>query len=530
MNGLTYTIRLLEPLLASTLEGDPNSNTSLPYVPGGLVRGALIAAYQGEKKLNDLDATDDELRRLFLDGSTRFLHAYPGVDGRRSLPTPLSWRSPKHQQDQIFDLSLHLQVIEEPKAVSGYGLAMGEQATLAELIWQVNVHTQRDAVLGHAAEGQGAVYRSQALAAGQTFLGIILTQTEQDAQQLNRFMNRQEHLLGGARTAGYGRVIFEKIAGLPTLWQELEPGVFDRAEYTQVLVHCLSDVILRNAHGQYSLDLPNALGRRLGGEVRIVQRGGQDLAFCNSTLVGGFNRKWNLPLQQAQALQAGSTYVLAFFPPVKGSNLLALQERGIGERLAEGFGRLAFLELPSSESDSGLMSVLQRHSMTVDQPVVSGEIAMSETDTSLGQLLLTRLLRQDLEERLSVTLNQIEIKGRVSTSQLARWRVLARDVLATRKPERMVTFLERQQQRRTRAWVEIERARVIATGGSQRLSEWIETLVRNNQEVWNYISRPRERSLGQGLQTNLTSDLTFEFAIRLLDGVLAKAARKQAES
>ena len=43
MNGLLYTLRTLEPVLANSLGGDANSAQSLPYVPGGLVRGALAA-------------------------------------------------------------------------------------------------------------------------------------------------------------------------------------------------------------------------------------------------------------------------------------------------------------------------------------------------------------------------------------------------------------------------------------------------------------------------------------------------------
>ena len=42
MNGVRYTLRLLEPVLANSLAGDANSAQTVPYIPGGLVRLSLI--------------------------------------------------------------------------------------------------------------------------------------------------------------------------------------------------------------------------------------------------------------------------------------------------------------------------------------------------------------------------------------------------------------------------------------------------------------------------------------------------------
>ncbi len=58
-------------------------------------------------------------------------------------------------------------------------------------------------------------------------------------------------------------------------------------------------------------------------------------------MIGGFNRKWGLPLPQALAVRMGS--VLVFKDPGCDPTLLDdLEVRGIGERRAEGFGRIAF--------------------------------------------------------------------------------------------------------------------------------------------------------------------------------------------
>src|SRR5690606_37239138 len=42
---ITYTLTLEEPCLLAAPGGDPNTEQSLPYIPGGAVRGALAAAF-----------------------------------------------------------------------------------------------------------------------------------------------------------------------------------------------------------------------------------------------------------------------------------------------------------------------------------------------------------------------------------------------------------------------------------------------------------------------------------------------------
>jgi len=87
MDGFIYTLTLEEPVLANSLGGEPNSANSLYYIPGGAIRGAAILAYGP-----DQDAAEGEFKRLFLNGETRFLNAYPLMNRKRALPAPLTWQ------------------------------------------------------------------------------------------------------------------------------------------------------------------------------------------------------------------------------------------------------------------------------------------------------------------------------------------------------------------------------------------------------------------------------------------------------
>src|SRR5262245_10166531 len=98
MRALTFNLQLLEPMLVTTRQGDPNSAVSFDYAPGSVIRGALISLYLRKQKRKELDAHDQQVRDLFFNGRTRYLNAYPlaVIDNTgamsRTSPTPLSWR------------------------------------------------------------------------------------------------------------------------------------------------------------------------------------------------------------------------------------------------------------------------------------------------------------------------------------------------------------------------------------------------------------------------------------------------------
>ncbi len=107
MNALVFELRLLEPLLiGDPLSGDPNSATTLDFIPGSVLRGALIEQYLKQPGYT----TDDvEFRSLFFE-QARFLHAYPAREQIRFLPTPLSWHREKDalETEPILDLAFGL--------------------------------------------------------------------------------------------------------------------------------------------------------------------------------------------------------------------------------------------------------------------------------------------------------------------------------------------------------------------------------------------------------------------------------------
>jgi CRISPR-associated protein Csx10 len=346
---LTFRIRLIEPLLATGLEGDPNAGTGLNYIPGALLRGAAINGYTGNKCARDAD-----FRHLFLDGSTRFLNGYPEIaTAQRALPCPLSLFLDKHRPLNSHQVEDHAADGASPSS----GVAWRQVAGAAPFVnlragnsrsvlpsRTVHVHTQRDRRKARAVSGSGAVFRYESLAAGQSFIACVICEPSR-APYITTLLEGNR-CLGGSRTAGYGHVCIEPLDDPVDVdhWSEsggLAIGNRTDLRDAALRVTLLSDAVLRDHQsGQHAANL-STLVQAIAKPLNIATRTLDDVvAFLQAGVVGGFNRRWGLPLPQTAALRMGSVIVFKNVS-VKKDRLQDLLASGIGERTVEGFGRVA---------------------------------------------------------------------------------------------------------------------------------------------------------------------------------------------
>lgn len=505
MNGFLYTLTLQEPVLANSLGGDPNSADSLFYIPGGAVRGAFIQKWAGPA-----DAADDEFRRLFLSGATRFLAACPLLQGQRAVAAPRTWQVERKPAPDTAKRVFHRAPagLDTRSVNFDWHRLEGQTLFSANEAWQVNIHTQRDAERGRATSAAGAVYRYISLPTGTQLQGAVLTENAADAKKLRSLVGEKSIiLLGKARTAGYGAASLE-LADLPKDWRE--SGQTFPAVKDVFTVTLLSPALVRDANGQFSLDLAPALAAHLGiqpGQVEVVCR--------SAAVVGGFNRTWGLPLPTATAIAAGSVFRVKANLPLE--KLQALEESGLGERRAEGFGRVAIdLELPANEIPWKPIDLAQAGEPTGSLPAKD----------PLAALMLTRLLRRDLDEKL-VHAARAAMAGygsNVPNSQLSRWRIILRDALPKRDLARVQKFC--QESKGKAGWKKMEKARVRIGNTTPRLTEWIETVLEQPASLYSAlgVDETLERRLGSN--SAKISDLNAEYRLRLLDAVLAMLAKQ----
>ena len=528
MKIIPYRVTLLEPLLATRIAGDPNSGVSYPYLPGSLVRGAAVAAYMREKAIAALDAGTEEVRRLFFDGRTRYLNAYP-VDARgiRTLPTPRSLFHVKGEESSIYDFAIETISEVDDEKVQFVAAARESQP----FCWieddhiffvaperRINVHTQRDRVKGRATEESGAVFQYDALEEGQTFAGWVLVDDDADVEPVSSLL-RRSYRLGGSSNSGYGRVAVE--VGTPQdIWRETPNRIAPIDDGETFVVTLLSDTLVRDPDtGQYTWNLQPALQRLLGVEIECIQADDQRSVWRLEE-VGGFNRTWGLPLPQAQAIAGGSAFVFRARATIPLEAISSVEWRGIGERRSEGFGRLAF----NWQSEARLTRVAPPEASPIAQPAPKLDGVAYEKAQQMAQ----RMLRRKLDGMLRKAINDLQIPKRppISNAQISRLRIIAREALPHGDLARLQKYVEENIKTRRSVRDQFNQTRL----GSERLSRWLEERLSQPETVWNKLGAQNiSKRIGDNVQVSAYGNevLACEYTIRLIDGVLAKLAKER---
>jgi CRISPR-associated protein Csx10 len=471
-------------------------------------------------------AVDPEARALFLDGTVCFLNAYPSPGETRLLPRPLSWMVEKDQADDssapLYDLAIDPQAaIEQPKPPrSGDYVRLSppeprDQPSLDALgtlptamlyspRQQGDVHIALNAP--NVRTDENAVYRYDAIAAGECFAGAIVAPDDAPLDRLAPLIAQGTELyLGGAHSAGYGRVRVEA-AGMVEGWSEYLPSDQDAAGL--VVVTLLSDAILRGPHGQVDADMDGALARLLGLQALTPL-----WRYRRTRLVGGYNRKWGLPLPQSWALAAGSAFVYDAdrmdADRVDAGRLRALVACGIGERRAEGFGRVAVNWHVWPKIAQGPVPRLSRLPVSLSSPSLA-----------LAERMAERRLRLELERGLIAAVADARISRPPQNTQLSRVRNAAQRALHTESLAPIADHLANLKG----AKEQLRSARI----DGESLLDWLETRVKEQDVEKTVLQRSRLPRLA-GVEAKLTPALQALYTARLIDGVMKKAIRQNQE-
>ncbi len=452
-----------------------------------------------------------------------YLNAYPEIEEERSLPIPASWFTEKDLVNEdtatIYDLAFGpapgpgalkppkgglfcLLEREEPEAWK-HPLYRA-RATLVEPARTDQVHIALEDV-NRRGEGN-LVFRYEALAAGQNFVGVVLAPEGEDLAEIKELLTAGDLQLGAAHLAGYGRVRVEIVQEVERGWREYEGG--DLPSTGPLVVTLLSPAILRSDSGQVGWDGGQALAHNLdlpsGTRPKAV--------FGRVELMGGYNRKWSLPLPQAWALAAGSVFVFDA-PEIDRTTLQAALDHGVGERRAEGFGRIAvnwqaankISRLPRSEPEAIAVS-------------------LSEESQRLARAMAQRRLRAVLDQELTrqVAAEAGRLRYPPSNAQLSAIRQAA---LAGWTQQRMEPLLGYLDNLKGAGQSQLEQCRI----GDQTLSQWLrERAQKLDVEQQLLGSRPLPTLASQ--TATLDQALRIEYTARLIDGVMKTTARIKQEA
>ncbi|MGH2545005.1 MAG: RAMP superfamily CRISPR-associated protein [Ardenticatenaceae bacterium] len=532
MNALKLTIDLNEPLLMTGVaNGEENSSATLDYIPGSALRGMCAAAYLRAYPQTEGDLAAHELARaLFFSLRVRFLNGYPAHPNdptRRALPCPLSWVTEKDQfylpNHSTWDLAVEPDVTETDPAGEPNKL----KSVRRPFFWQedradddplalfspprrVTVHNASDdpRVKGPA---MSTVFRYEALAARQHFIAYIISEEAALLNELRHDLSNGPIFLGGSQTAGYGRATLTVAPKDETwTWEQGEAQVEEVDDFT--IVTLLSDAILRTPDGQPSTDLPAALRSAL----KRAELPNPECIFSQTQVVGGFNRKWGLPLPQQWAVARGSTlvYRAADLPTADLESILLI---GIGERRNEGFGRIGVNLNPR-----------EVFSTQEPSPVSASAGALSDGSKDLARQMARRRLWAAVQAAIPEYLGKVHFfANRPRNTQLSRVRQVVREGQQQGNLQLVTEHLDRL---RKTARDQFTNNRLDVPGGHRTWEQWLRDRAAQHDALDLLKLDPAERRF-QIANEDATADagkfqkLKVEVTALLVDAVLRKAIK-----
>lgn len=511
---LPYTITLNAPALLTDLGGDPNSSSSLAYIPGAAIRGAVARALGDPDKDPGDSAKRERFHRLVLSGAVRYLNAYPVAGSVRAFPAPVSVRVEKDAPENAHDLSLNWPEEQlRPAEWSFLKLESGDNQGVS-VDFEGAIHNQRDRERGRAwkrpdGSAAGAIFHYEAVSANQRFAGVIAIEGESEAsvEELKATL-KDRHLFGRSRRSEYGgdgTLIFGQLQK-----RELTQVAESVAAGERFRCVLLSRYVGRDQQtGQPDpMAIEEEISLAFGGECTVVDR------FFAYAIAGGYNRKWRLQLPQTPVLEAGSVLVLRSEKSIDREQLEAVEGAGFGERRIEGFGRVAFLKIrPPLLAKPENAKKHFRPSTAVPSLVarMQAELLCTHLDRAIDQLA-AELARAGKSIPSPALLSRIRTplrSGVAGLQELLRWLNPGPHALSRRALEPL------QQCRLTNGLNLAEWLRATATDGPTLPGERIETIAQRT-----YLA---DKSHAQSLLASRSSEQ--ETRVRLIDTTLATLIR-----
>lgn len=532
MKAVNFLLHTKQPILATSLQGDPNSDVSYPYIPGSMLRGALIGRYLKQYPPTESDVLDNlDVIRLFFDGTTRYLNAYlwDQEQERCSLPIPNCLCKSKGEEDPDYISNIIYHHLDSPKQVHGFCVIDENNIRLHKVNRRINIHNKRDRKRGSGIEGSGAVFRYDAIDSEQTFQAMVLCDHDEDGDIIKSLLQREDLWLGGSQSAGYGHVTVQLLED--DSWNEVGLDWEERSSQSKLTVTLLSNVILRDDCGQPTTDpkvLTKVISEELGINLSYLD------SYANVEVVGGFNRKWGLPLPQVPSITAGSVFVFEKPEEILDESVHDVESQGIGERKIDGFGRISINWI--TEIDELQVDKNSKTNHDHESEAVTNQKESNNQVDEIAQIMAKRILRQKLDELLLKQIKpNIPTEAKhiyVSNSQLSRLMNVTRQSLSERSNKLLYQLIGEQEESTNlnrNAREQFKRTKINDQSFDKQIRDWLANPQDWINKAWgsdndgnNPVVEGNPAIPIAGYTEVLNYDMALEYTFRLIMAVSRK--------
>lgn len=423
MEYLFYKIDTVEPVKMSGQNKAEETQGSLDYITGSSVRGAMIGQYERIFKIS-LSENADVKRKLLKD--VFFLNAYPmsadPLTGKaiRTLPAPFCFYTDKKNLDAYEGTAIPIRCGFDKTAVAK---PEDERICCAEpfvyfgsdTVYGVKVekefklHVSVNPSKNHGLER--AMFRYETILPGQSFCGAVIVKDETMAEKIRKLVSNGIFYLGGSKGSGYGRVRM-------TLLNDVKEETVLESEWGQgqneIYIYYVSDALLLDEYGNLTGHLPEKLIETTLGINHVKYEGG----IGRTVNITGYNSSWRSAMPQMTGIKAGTLQKYSFDGDTSRlkEKVWLLQEKGIGLRRQEGYGRILILS-------GGFIQRYWKRDDREEKQNQGGAENLSHTGQAQAQLLLKNLYRQhvmrEIDRRVVETARTISRRS-VSNAQLGR--------------------------------------------------------------------------------------------------------------
>lgn len=349
-------INPLSSLVITDTQGDPNMVKTKEYINGSVVLGLFAKIFLKSRK------PDEEFYRLFLQGGLLFTNGYiSDGDGAETIsyPIPISMEKDKHpeKEDSIkaYDFiygdesenNAGITRLDEEtastkdtkkKPIAGFGYI--KEKDNKNYIKTISVET---AINFHNSINNGqadnTVFNYESIKKDQVFISFIIGDRDDlccIADLLRDYISDKHFVyIGRSKSSQYGKALI-KLEGplsyknpyLLSIRGNLAENVSANTE-GKVVITFLSNTIVYNDFGYSTVDI-DVLSKYIG--VKILNQS------TRKSYVENFVSAWKAKKPSENMFAGGSSFLLEKLP----DNYEKFELYGLGERTAEGFGRVAF--------------------------------------------------------------------------------------------------------------------------------------------------------------------------------------------
>lgn len=404
IHSLSYQLTTLDDVVIAKVIGEQNTVNTAQYIPSTAIRGlvAQLIDTNGNKK-----HTDDFFKNAILSGNVRYLPAF--LQGTEPIARVFGYdktQDTEVSKAEALNLFENNAEIIENNTLKGIGGFVKKGSAIAHSPQTVySFHSKRmdDRVAGRSTENKGAIFYYEAIEKGQVFEGEILSDNS-TLKALSSLLAGVHHI-GKSKTAQYAKV---KI-NIKTDNDSVSHITDVKAGESRYLVF-QSPIITYNTVGIAIPSLSAILHELTTAGIQI-----QSHEFIASTeYIESFMGIWQEKTPRELAYTIGSTLKIVFLSDTDASVLQAIEKKGLGERIAEGYGAIKWKTLTDT-----LPRKLEPKDDTLSKSTFEG------FDENAPQLLKSLWAQQKEIERLNENLTEAvesasKVASKISNSLASR--------------------------------------------------------------------------------------------------------------